>query len=50
MKLISKNAKQCLHCNQNTLLPYEYEFIGLSCGYNVIKRKHELTEITKNKF
>ena len=27
-----KNAKKCGHCNSNTLLPYEYEFICVSCG------------------
>ena len=28
-----------------TLLPYEYEFSCFSCGYNVIRRKHELTKL-----
>ena len=32
------------------LLPYEYEFTCISCGFNVIKRKHELSKIQrKNK-
>ena len=26
-EIIEKYAKQCRHCNRNTLLPYEYEFI-----------------------
>ena len=46
---IKKYAKNCSHCNRNTLLPYEYEFTCFSCGYNVIKRKHELTEIQRKK-
>ena len=29
---IEKNAKQCLHCNRNTFLPYEFEFSCFSCG------------------
>ena len=31
-----KYAKDCGHCNQNTLLPYEFEFTCVSCGYNII--------------
>ena len=27
-----KCAKQCGHCKPDTLLPYEYEFICISCG------------------
>ena len=41
---IKKYAKQCLNCNQNTLLPYEYEYTCSSCGYKVIKRKHDLSK------
>ena len=37
-----KYAKNCGHCNRNTLLPYDYEFTCIACGYNVNKRKHEL--------
>ena len=40
-EIIQKYAKQCHHCNRNTLLPYEYEFTCFSWGYNVNKRKHE---------
>ena len=49
---IQKYAKRCGHCNRNTLLPYEYEFTCFSCGYNVIKRKNELSKVQwkKNKF
>ena len=48
-EIIQKYAKHCGHCNQNTLLPYEYEFTCFSCGYNVIKRKHELSKIQRKK-
>ena len=51
-EIIEKYAKRCGHCNRNTLLPYEYEFTCFSYGYNVNKRKHELSKIQrkKNKF
>ena len=48
-EIIQKYAKQCRHCNRNTLLPYEYEFTCIACGYNVTKRKHELSKIQKKK-
>ena len=48
-EIIQKYAKQCRHCNRNTLLPYEYEFACIACGYNVTKRKHELSKIQKKK-
>ena len=44
-----KYGKQCAHCSQNTLLPYEYEWTCFSCGYNVNKRKHELSKIQRKK-
>ena len=44
-----KYAKNCLHCNRNTLLPYEFEFTCIVCGYNVAKRKHELSKLPKKK-
>ena len=44
-EIIEKFAKQCRHCNRNTLLPYEYEFTCFSCGFNVSKPKHELSKI-----
>ena len=49
-KIIQKYAENCGHCRRNSLLPYEYEWTCLSCGFNVIKRKHELTKIKKKKF
>ena len=48
-EIIQKYGKHCRHCNRNTLLPYEYEFICFSCGFNVIKRKHELSKIQRKK-
>ena len=46
---IEKYAKKCLHCSRNTLLPYEYEFTCITCGFNVNKRKHELSKIQGKK-
>ena len=48
-EIIQKYATNCGHCNRNILLPYEYEFTCLSCGYNVNKRKHELSKIQRKK-
>ena len=48
-EIIQKYAKNCGHCLKNTLLPYEYEFTCFSCGYNVNKRKHELSKIQRKK-
>ena len=44
-----KYGKQCGRCSPNSLLPYEYEFTCFSCGYNVIKQKHELSKIQRKK-
>ena len=50
-EVIEKYAKPCNHCSRNNLLPYDYECTGVSSGYNVFKRKHELSKIQqKNKF
>ena len=48
-EIIEKYGKHCAHCNRNTLLPYEYEFTCLTCGFNVNKRKHELSKIQRKK-
>ena len=48
-EIIQKNAKNCGHCNRKTLLPYEYEWTCISCGYNIKKRKHELSKIQRKK-
>ena len=41
-EIIEKYAKNCRHCNRNTLFPNDYEFTCFLCGYNVNKRKNEL--------
>ena len=43
-EIIKKYGEQFLHCSRNTLLPYKFEWFCISCGYNVIKRKHELSK------
>ena len=48
-EIIEKYGKRCGHCYRNTLLPYKYEFTGIVCGYNVNKRKHELSKIQRKK-
>ena len=48
-EIIQKYAKKCLHCNRNMLLPYEYEYTCISCGFKVIKRKNELSKIQRKK-
>ena len=48
-EIIQKNAKQCGHRKRNTFLPYEYEWTCISCGYNVIKRKHDLSKNQRKK-
>ena len=48
-EIIQKYAKNCGHCNRKMLLPYKYEFTCFSCGYNVIKRKNELSKIQRKK-
>ena len=48
-EIIQKYGKNCGHCNRNTLIPYEYEFSCITCGYNVNKRKHELSKIQREK-
>ena len=48
-EIIEKYGKHCGHCNRSTLLPYEYEFTCVVCGYNVNKRKHELSKIQRKK-
>ena len=48
-EITQKYAKQCRRCKRNALLPYEYEWTCISCGYNVIKRKHELYKMQRKK-
>ena len=48
-EIIQNYAKKCGNCKRNTLLPYEYEFICITFGYNVNKRKNELSKIQRKK-
>ena len=48
-QIIEKYGKHFGHCNRNTSLPYKYEFTCFSSGYNVNKRKHELSKIQQKK-
>ena len=48
-EFIHKHAKSCWHCNRNTLLLYKHEHTCFSCGYDVNKRKHELSKIQRKK-
>ena len=48
-EISEKYGKHCGHCIRNTLLPYEYEFTCIDCGYNVNKRKPELSKIQREK-
>ena len=48
-EIIEKYAKNCGHCNRNTLIPYEYEITCIACGYNLITRKHEPTKSQRKK-
>ena len=48
-EIIEKYGRHCGHCNQNTILPYEYEWTCLLCGYNVNKSKNELSKIQRKK-
>ena len=48
-EIIQKHAKNCGHCNRNTLLPYSYDFTCFLRGYNVSKRQHELSKIQRKK-
>ena len=48
-EIILKYGKFCGHCKRNTLLPYEYEYTCFLCGYNINKRKNELSKIQRKK-
>ena len=48
-EILENYAKRCGHCNQSTLLPHEYEFTCFSCGYNIIKREHQLSKLQRKK-
>ena len=42
---LEKHGKKCGDCNRDTLLPYEFDWTFNSCGFNLIKREHQLTKI-----
>ena len=46
-ELIENYGIHSIHCFQNTKQPYEYEWTCISCGFNLIKRKHELSKIQR---
>ena len=46
---IKKYAKHCGHCNRNTLLPYEYEWTCISCGFSLIKENTNLLKYNEKK-
>ena len=48
-EIFKKYDKKCGHCNRNTLLPYEHEINCIVCGFNLIKRKHELFKTQRKK-
>ena len=48
-EIIQKYAKNCGHCNRNTLFPYENEWTCFSCGLNINKRTHELSKLQRKK-
>ena len=48
-QISEKYGKHCGHCNRNVLLPYEYEWSCFGCGYNLNKRKNELSKIQRKK-
>ena len=48
-EIIQNYGKRYGYCNRNTLLPYEYKFTCFSCGYNVNKRKLEISKIQRKK-
>ena len=48
-QIIQRCTKNCGHSNRNNLFPYGYVFTCFSCGYIVIKRKHDLSKIQRKK-
>ena len=38
-EIIQKYSKLCPSCGRNAMLPYQYEFTCLPCGYNIKKLK-----------
>ena len=48
-EVIQKYAINCGQCSRNTLLPYEFEWTCISCGFNLKKRKHDFSKIQRKK-
>ena len=48
-EIVQKYAKRCGLCNRNTLLPCEFEWTCVSCGFSLIKRKHEFSKTQREK-
>ena len=46
-EILTKHGKHILHYTRNTLLPYEYDCTCVACGYNITKKKNELSKISK---
>ena len=45
--LIEKYVKRYCQCRRNNLLPYEYEWPCVLCGFIDTKRKNELSKIQR---
>ena len=39
-EIIERKCKKCGRCNPNMLIPYEFEFTCISCGYTLFRRAH----------
>ena len=48
-KKMAKNVDIVKESKRKTLVPYEYEFTRIVCGFNLIKRKHQLSKIQRRK-
>ena len=48
-EITEKYAKPCGHCDRKVLLTYEFEWTCISCAFNVVKGKLELSEIPGKK-
>ena len=48
-EIFKKYGTLCKNCTRNLLLTYEYEWRCIFSRYNIIKRKHELSETSRKK-
>ena len=46
-QIIEKYANRCMQSLRITFLPYQHELKGIACGYNVVKRKNELSRVQR---